>query len=729
MTEASIISRRAFLQVAAGTGGGLVAAFCLPMVFTRGAMAAPAASTASGLQPNAFVRITPDNWVTVTVGHSELGQGALTAISMMVAEELDADWKRVRWEQAPADPAYNQPIFHTQITGGSMSTGSRYDQQRQAGAAVRAILVAAAAKRWGVDAASLRTESSKVIHPASKRSATYGELASEAVGMPVPDKPKLKDPKDFKIIGKPQIRLDAMTKVDGTAKFGMDVYLPGMLTAVRLHPPVFGGKARSFDAAKAKAVPGVVGVFEIPTGIAVVAKDFWSAKKGRDALVVDWNPVAGERVSSEDQRAAYVKLMDTPGATVMRNDGDVAAAEQRAKRRLSADFPFPYLAHVPMEPYNAVVDLRDDRCEIWIGTQWQSSDQLTAAQITGLKPEQIKLNTMFVGGGFGRRSHPGIAGEAVEVAKAARTNGIKVPVKLVWTREDDVKGGYYRPFVYARLSATLDDAGRVTSWSDRHAAQSVVAGTVFEAQLFKNGIDTQSIEGAEDMPYAVPNMHFDIHQPTYGIPAWFWRSVGHSFNAFIVETFIDELAHAAGKDPYQFRRDLLAGKARHLGVLDTVAKASGWSTKPPAGIYRGIAVHESYGSFVAQVIEVSVSAQKELTIHRVVMALDCGTVINPDLVKAQMESTVVFGLSGALFQEITLDKGVVMQNNFDDYPVLRMYQTPKIELHLVASHEPPSGCGEPGVECVAPALVNAIFAATGERIRSLPLKNHNLKIA
>lgn len=726
MVSLSRTTRREFLKVSAVGGGGLIAGWYQPNLRDRVLVAA---APGVQLQPNAFVRITPDNRVTVIVGHSELGQGALTAMSMMVAEELDADWQLVRWEQAPTDPAYNQPVFHTQITGASMSTGSRYQQQRQAGAAVRAILMAAAAKRWGVGVASLRTESSKVIHPASKRSATYGELASEAVGMPVPDKPTLKDPKDFKIIGKPRLRLDAMEKVDGSAKFGLDVYVPNMLTAVRLRPPVFGGRVHRFDAAKAKAVPGVVGVFEIPTGVAVVAKDFWSAKKGRDALVVEWDPNIGERTSTEDQQAAYAKLMDTLGAAVTRNDGDVAAVEKAATRRLTAEFWFPYLAHVPMEPENAVIDLRDDSCEVWIGTQWQSGDQLAVAEVTGLKPEQVKLNSMFVGGGFGRRTNPPIPAEAAQIAKAARAAGIKAPVKLVWTREDDVKGGYYRPFVHARLSATLDDQGRVTSWSDRHAAQTIVTGTPFEPVLVRNGVDTQNTEGAEDMPYAVPNVRFEIHQPKSGVPGWWWRSVGHSFNAFIVETFIDELAHAAGMDPYQFRRDLLKGKPRHLGVLDAVAKASGWSAKPSVGLHRGIAVHESYGSFVAQVIEASVSAKRELLIHRVVMALDCGTVVNPDLVKAQMESAVVFGLSGALFQEITLKNGVVQQNNFDDYPVLRMHQTPKIEVHIVESHEPPTGCGEPGVECVAPALANAIFAATGERIRSLPLKNHNLQVA
>jgi isoquinoline 1-oxidoreductase subunit beta len=642
---------------------------------------------------------------------------------MLVAEELDADWNRVRWEQAPASPAYAHPIFHTQLTGGSLTIPAQYEPQRKAGAAVREMLVAAAAKRWGVDLASLRTESSRVIHPASNRRATYGDLASEAVGILVPDTARLKDPKDFQIIGKSLGRLDALPKTDGSATFGIDVYIPNMLTALVARPPVFRGKARGFDATKAEAVPGVVGVYEIPSGIAVVAKDFWAAKQGRDALVIDWDPVAGERLSSEDQRVVYQKLMDIPG-TVVRRDGDVALAEQSAKQRLSADLQFPYLAHATMEPQNAVVDLRHDRCEIWVGTQWQGGDQLAAAGLTGLPPEQIILHTMFVGGGFGRRTNPPIVIEAVHIAKAARA-----PVKLMWTREDDIKGGFYQPAAACRLTAGLDGQGRVISWTDRIAVQSVASGTPFESALVKDGIDSQSVEGAAELPYAIPNVLIDLHTTHYNVPVWWLRSVGHSFNAFAVETFIDDLAHTAGKDPYQFRRDLLQDKPRHLGVLDTVAKAAEWSRQLPEGVHRGIALHASYGSFVANVIEVSVGANRELVIHRVVCAIDCGVAINPDLVKAQMESGIVFGLSAALFGEVTLKGGVVEQGNFDDYPVLRMYQTPKIEVHLVESHEHPGGAGEPGVPCVAPALANAIFAATGERIRRLPLKHHDLQIA
>ena len=595
------------------------------------------------------------------------------------------------------------------------------------------MLLAAAAKRWGVDPGALRTEASQVIDDGSGRRASYGELVTDALDVPVPDVDTLtlKDPGEFRIIGTSRTRLDAREKVDGSGRFGLDVYVPNMLTAMRVRPPVFGGKARGFDASKAEATPGVLGVFEIPTGVAIVATDFWSAKKGRDALIADWDPDVGERRSSARMRADYAGLMDAPGAAVTREDGDVVAAERNAEKTLTAEFSLPLLAHVPMEPYNAVVDLQDDSCELWIGTQWQGGDQAAVAEATGLTPDQVKLNSMLVGGGFGRRTNPPIAVEAAEVARAARSAGIRAPIKLVWTREDDVRGGYYRPFVHARLTATLDEQGRVSSWRDRHAAQPIVVGTVFEQVLVRDGVDTQNTEGAEDMPYGIPNVQFSIHQPGSDIPQWWWRSVGHSFNAFIVETFIDELAHAAGKDPYQFRRQLLRDAPQHarlLGVLETVARAADWETPLATGIHRGIAVHASYGSFAAQVIEASVSADKELTVQRVVAAIDCGQIVNPDLVKAQMESAVVFGLSAALFQEITLKDGVVEQGNYDDYPILRMYQTPAIDVHLVESREPPTGCGEPGTECVAPALANAIFAASGERYRSLPLKHH-LRIA
>ena len=722
MNEQATASRRSFLQVGALAGGGLLAGFCLPASFRR-AQAQPAPGAA--LQPNAFVRITPDNIVTVIVGHTEMGQGVSTALPMLVAEELDADWSLVRWEQSPTDKAYQNPLLHQQLTGGSITTVAQYEPQRKAGAAVRAVLMQAAAARWKVEVGALRTEAGRVLHPASNRSATYGELASEAAGIAPPANPSLKNPRDFRIIGRPLRRLDAATKVDGSARFGMDVHVPGMLTALIARPPLFGGKVARFDASQAKAMPGVVGVYEIPQGIAVVAKDFWSARRARDALVLAFDPVLGERISSDDQKSYYRNLMALDG-TVARNDGDVAAARKSAARSVTADYHFPYLTHATMEPLHAVIDYRGgDRCEVWMGTQWPEGDQRAVSMVLGLKPEQVRFNTMLTGGGFGRRSSLGfdISRAAAQVAKA-----IRQPVKVIWTRDQDIRGGYYRPAAYCRLSATLDDQGAITSWTDRIAVQSIATGTPMEGFIVKNGIDALSVEGAQDLPYAVPNVRVDLHTPRYQVPVLWMRSVGHSFNAFAVEAFLDEVAAAAGKDPCALRRELLKDKPRHLGVLDAVAKLARWEVKPAAGVHRGIVVHASYGSFVAHVVEASVAADKALKIHKVWTAIDCGVAINADLIKAQMESAVVFGLSSALFGEITLKNGEVQQSNYDDYPVLRMHQTPPMETVIVRSFEPPGGVGEPGVPGVAPALANAIFAATGQPVRSLPL-SHSFRIA
>jgi isoquinoline 1-oxidoreductase beta subunit len=714
-------SRREFLQVTVAVGGGLVASLTLPRAL-RAAMPAPV----TDLAPNPFVRISPDNWVTIVVGHSEMGQGTSTALPMIVAEELDADWSRVRWEQSPTAPAYASPVFHIMVTGGSMTTPGEYEPQRKAGAAVRLMLVAAAARKWGVAPATCRTESGRVLHAASGRSATYGELASDAAAVPVPaaESITLKSPKDFRIIGTPRTRLDARTKVDGTAQFGLDVQVPGMLTALIARPPVINGKVKSFDPSAASAVPGVKGVYEVPEGIAIVAKDYWAAKRGRDALVASWDPDLGERITSGDQRTAYRKLMDVPG-TVARQDGDVSGAAKAARKTVTATYEFPYLAHACMEPLNCVADVRADSCEIWVGTQSQTLDTVNAARAAGLKPEQVKLHTMFLGGGFGRRSNPqsDFTTAAVHVAKAAGA-----PVKLIWTREDDMKAAWYRPTAVCRVTATLDAAGNPTSFAYRIAVQSIAAPTPFAPFMIQGGVDALSVEGAREVPYAIPNVLVDLHTTHYNVPVLWLRGVGHNINAYAVETFIDELAGLAGKDPYQYRRTLLTGKPRHLAVLDAAARAAGWGKPLPAGVHRGIAVHSSYGSFTANVVELSVSKSREVTLKRVVCAFDCGRVINPDLVKAQMESSVVFGLSSTLLGEITLAKGVVQQGNYDDYPILRMYQTPPIEVVLVPSDEAPSGAGEPGVPTIGPAVANAIAAATGERVRTLPVK-HSFTLA
>jgi isoquinoline 1-oxidoreductase beta subunit len=714
------ISRRDFLKAGALLGGGLVLGVSLPS-------AAPAAKKAPKTESaslNAFVRIGTDDFVTIVVNHSEMGQGVYTSLPMLVNEELDADWAKIRLEAAPVDPAYNHTAFGMQMTGGSSSVLSEYDRLRQMGAAAREMLIAAAAKQWKEDPSTCRVEKGKVFHTSGK-SLSYGKLAKRAAAMPVPKDVKLKDPSRYTIIGKPMRRLDTPEKVNGAARFGLDVSLPGMLTAVIARPPMFGATIKSVKDEKARAVPGVKAVAQVPSGVAVVAKDFWSAKKGRDALEIAWDEGPLAALSTAGMREQYAELAKTPGLAA-KKEGDVDSALAKAVEKLSAEYEVPYLAHATMEPLNCTVDLKRNSCEIWTGTQFQTADRKAAAEVAGLKPEQVKVHTMYLGGGFGRRANPAndFVKEAVHVAKAA-----KAPVKVIWTREDDTRGGYYRPMWYDRIAAGLDETGGPIAWKHTIVGQSIIAGTPFESAMVKNGIDEASTEGAVDLPYAVPNLLVDLHSPKTGVPVLWWRSVGHSHTAFVVESFIDELAHAAGKDPYEYRKGLLAGHARHLGVLDLAAGKAGWGTPVPSGRARGIAVHESFGSFIAQVAEVSVNPAGRIRVHKVVCAVDCGKYVNPDTIRAQMESGVVFGLSAALHGAITLKDGRVEQSNFHDYPILRLGEMPEVEVHIVESKEKSGGIGEPGVPPIAPAVANAVFALTGKRIRRLPMTPEVVKAA
>jgi isoquinoline 1-oxidoreductase beta subunit len=714
------ISRRDFLKAGALLGGGLVLGVSLPSA-AQAAKQAPKTESAS---LNAFVRIGTDDFVTIVVNHSEMGQGVYTSLPMLVNEELDADWAKIRLEAAPVDPAYNHTAFGMQMTGGSSSVLSEYDRLRQMGAAAREMLIAAAAKQWKEDPSTCRVEKGKVFHTSGK-SLSYGKLAKRAAAMPVPQDVKLKDPSRYTIIGKPMRRLDTPEKVNGAARFGLDVSLPGMLTAVIARPPMFGATIKSVKDEKARAVPGVKAVAQVPSGVAVVAKDFWSAKKGRDALEIAWDEGPLAALSTAGMREQYAELAKTPGLAA-KKEGDVDSALAKAVEKLSAEYEVPYLAHATMEPLNCTVDLKRNSCEIWTGTQFQTADRKAAAEVAGLKPEQVKVHTMYLGGGFGRRANPAndFVKEAVHVAKAA-----KAPVKVIWTREDDTCGGYYRPMWYDRIAAGLDETGGPIAWKHTIVGQSIIAGTPFESAMVKNGIDEASTEGAVDLPYAVPNLLVDLHSPKTGVPVLWWRSVGHSHTAFVVESFIDELAHAAGKDPYEYRKGLLAGHARHLGVLDLAAGKAGWGTPVPSGRARGIAVHESFGSFIAQVAEVSVNPAGRIRVHKVVCAVDCGKYVNPDTIRAQMESGVVFGLSAALHGAITLKDGRVEQSNFHDYPILRLGEMPEVEVHIVESKEKSGGIGEPGVPPIAPAVANAVFALTGKRIRRLPMTPEVVKAA
>jgi isoquinoline 1-oxidoreductase beta subunit len=716
------LGRRDFLKAGAALGAGLTLGVYLREVSAQDAKAAALPD------PSAFVRIGRDNSVTVISKHVEMGQGTYTGLATLVAEEIDASWAQIKVEGAPADnKRYNNlswgPI---QGTGGSSSIANSFTQMRQAGAAARAMLVSAAAARWNVPASSITVRDGVVSHASGKK-AQFGELADAAAALPVPTAVALKDPKDFVYIGKRAPRKDAHAKSNGTARFTQDVQLPDMLVAVVAHAPRFGATLKSVDWSATQKINGVRTVVEMPAGVAVLATHFWAAKKGRDALKIEWDESTAFRQSSADILADYRKLAATPG-TVARNDGDATKALAGAARTLEASFEFPYLAHSAMEPLNCVVKLDADACEVWNGEQFQTVDQGAVAEVVGLKPEQVKINMLFAGGSFGRRANPAsdYVREAAYIAKAlAITGKLGVPVKMVWTREDDTRGGYYRPLYLHTLKAGLDADGNVIAWQHRIVGQSILTGTPM-AGMMKDGVDPTSVEGAATLPYAIPNLYVDLHSPKLGVPVQWWRSVGSTHTAFSTETFIDELALAAKKDPVAYRRALLSKQPRHLGVLELAADKAGWSKplaagKPGEKRGRGVAVHESFDTYVAEIAEVTVKKDGSFTVDRVVCAVDCGIAVNPDVVRAQMEGGIGYGLSAALHGAITLKDGAVEQSNFHDYPPLRIAEMPQIEVYIVPSTEKPTGVGEPGTPVIAPALANALAAATGKRPRSLPL--------
>jgi isoquinoline 1-oxidoreductase subunit beta len=713
------IGRRDFLKTGALAGAGLVLGFYLP---ARGQ--ALAAETPPYYPVNAFLHIGQDNAVTIMVNKSEMGQGVYTAIPMLIAEELDCDWSQVRIEPAPVAAVYNNPMSGMQMTGGSTSVRTEWLRMREVGAAARQMLVAAAAKSWGVEPADCRTENGWVLHPGGRK-AEYGRLTQQAALQQVPDQIVLKDPSRFKLLGKPQRRLDTPPKVNGEALFGIDIMVPGMLTALVARPPVYGGKVKKLHDAKAKAVPGVKQVVQIESGVAVVALGYWAAKRGRDALEITWDDGARAGLSTEAMRKRYAAISGSPGL-IARKDGDPERAQAKSGKRVSVQYDLPYLAHADMEPLNCVVDLRSDSCEVWVGTQGQTANRDIVAKMAGLRPEQVTLHTAYLGGGFGRRGNPHSDFVALAMQVALK---VKQPVKVVWSREDDMKGGYYRPLWHARMSAGFDERGNLVSWQHRIVGQSIMKRTFNEKKRIKNGVDLASVEGADNVPYEIPNILVDLHSPEEGMPVQWWRSVGHSHTGFEVESFIDELAHLSGKDPYQFRRALLSRHPRHRGVLDLAAQKSGWGGALPSGRSRGIALFESYGSFVCQVAEVSVDAAGVVRVPKVVCAVDCGMTVNPSIIEAQMQSGIVFGLSAALYGAITLEKGRVQQENFHDYKVLRMDEMPVVEVYIVQSTEKPGGIGETAVPPIAPAVTNAIFAATGKRIRRLPIELTDLSSA
>jgi isoquinoline 1-oxidoreductase beta subunit len=713
----AMLDRRVFLKTGAAAGGGLVIAFYVPALCGQEQKSKPEL-----IAPFAYIKIASDEKVTIVANHSEMGQGVYTSLPMLLNEELEADWSKIRVEAAPVDAIYNHPIFGIQMTGGSTTTAAEWDHYRKLGAAGRMVLVEAAAQKWNVPATSCHVEKGFVIHAATSRKASYGSLVDAASKLSVPADIPLKEPKNFTLIGKPTRRLDTPPKTNGTAQFGLDIVVPGMMTAVIARCPVFGGKVLSFDATDAQQVPGVKAVLQVPTGVAVIAERLWPAKLGRDKLKVKWDEGDNASLSTTKMLLDFSAQSASPGA-IAKKVGDPQSAMASASKKIAAEYDVPYLAHAMMEPLNCVVDLKEDSCEIWTGTQFETVDRANAAKAAGLSPEKVKINTTLLGGGFGRRANPAsdFVVEAVQVAMVA-----KAPVKVVWTREDDMQGGWYRPMWHDRFAAGLDASGNPIAWTHTIVGQSIMAGTLFESFGIKDGIDSASVEGAADLLYGIPNLQVDLHSPKIGVPVQWWRSVGHSHTGFSVEAFLDEVAHAGGKDPYQLRQDLLAKQPRMLAVLNLVAQKAGWGKPLAHGVGRGIATHFSFDSYVAQVIEASVAKDGTVRVHRVVCVVDCGRVVNPDTVKAQMEGGINFGLTAALKTEITLENGRVQQSNFNDYPMLRMFEAPAIEVFIVPSEEKPTGVGEPSVPPVAPALTNAIFAATGKRIRRLPIRASDL---
>jgi isoquinoline 1-oxidoreductase subunit beta len=706
------IDRRGFLKTGLAGATGLIVGFYLPgrrEVF------------ADGAEPtvlNAFINVSPDEKITILISKSEMGQGVVTSLSMLAAEELECDWKQIRTEFAPAAKVYFDPVFGMQGTGGSQSIHSGWVPMRTAGATAREMLITAAAQKWGVDPSECHAENGGVLHTATKRRVTYGSVAEAAGKLTPPTNVKLKDPSQFKVIGKPTKRLDTPDKVCGKAVFGIDARRPGMLHAAVQRCPTFGGKVASFDASKAKAMPGVKDVIQISSGVAVVADNTWTAFQGRKSLQVTWDEGPNVGVTSESIFKTFEERAQKPGV-VSRKEGDAASAMAGATQKIEAVYRAPYEAHATMEPMNCLADVQADRVDIWAPTQFQTPSQGIAAGIAGVKPEQSFVHTTYLGGGFGRRGWSDFVTDACEVSKA-----MKAPVQVTWTREDDMQHDYYRPASYIKMAAGLDASGNPSAFTARVACDSIM--NWFFPGSVKNGLDSSSVEGVSDIAYDIPNILVDYQLVSGPVPMGFWRSVGASQNGFFSECFVDELAAAAKKDPYEYRKTLLSKKPRHLGVLNLAAEKAGWTKPLPKGTYRGIAVLEAFATYVAEVAEVSVDKNNNIKVHRIVCALDCGRVVNPSIIEQQAMGAMVFGLTQTLKGEITIDKGRVVQANFDTNEPLRMNECPKMEVHIVPSTETPTGMGEPAVPPVAPAVCNAIFAATGKRVRKLPVRPEDL---
>jgi isoquinoline 1-oxidoreductase beta subunit len=714
-------SRRAFLKTSVAFSGGLVLGLYLPGSVSP-AEAEEKADSDSGFAPNVWLKIGADDSVSIIASAMELGQGSMTAMPMFVAEELDVDWKKVRVEWAGADPAYGNPLRNgRQETVASISVRGYWRPMREAGAQARAMLVAAAAKTWGIPESNCSTENGEVIDKTSGKRLRYGALVQKASTLPPPSKVTLRDPKNFKVLGTPVPRVDIPKKVNGSATYGIDVRVPNMLIAKVARCPVLGGSVASFNGEKAKVVPGVHQVVKISSGVAVVADSYQAATQGVAALQIKWNEGPNASLNSEDIRTSFIQSAERKGA-VARNDGDVDKALHKAAKKIEAVYEMPYLAHATMEPQNCTADVRKDGCDVWVSTQAQTAAQEAAMAVTGLPASAVKIHPQFAGGGFGRRGESDFVTDAVETSKA-----VGRPVKVIWTREDDVQHDFYRPATYVRFWGAVNESGMPTVWQQRIVQPSILMRFDPHALDSTGGIDKRAVDGSKELPYAIPNIRIEYVRNDPGIPLGFWRSVGDSISGFIVEAFFDEVAAAAGKDPFELRRELLKNVPRQKAVLELAADKAGWGKPLPKGHALGISTHSSYDSFAAEVAEVSVAPDGQVRVHRVVCAVDCGWTVNSDSLKAQMEGGIVFGLTAALKGEITVKNGRVQQSHFNNYPMLRMREMPQVDVYIVPSTENPGGGGEPSTPPIASAVVNAIYAATGKRVRRLPIRPEELK--
>ena len=711
----SSLSRRTFLKASAAAGGGLLLSFILPQtIWSRDTAGA---TNAGVFAPNAFIRIGRDGRVTLIMPYVEMGQGTYTSIPMLIAEELEVNLTQVTLEAAPPDERhYANSIFQIQATGGSTSVRAAWEPLRRAGATARTMLVSAAAQTWKVDPTGCRAQNGEVIHATSGRKLTYGVLVDTVATLPMPDHVALKAPENFTLIGTPAKRLDTPDKVNGKAQFSIDVRIPGMKIATVAACPVFGGKLVGVDDSKAKQIKGVHQVVLLDNAVAVIADHMWAAKQGLAALDIQWDEGPHATLSSADIIRQLEAALLKPGV-IARKDGDVAKAMAGAATKVEALYQMPFLAHATMEPVSCTLHVRKNGCDVWVGSQVLARAQATVADVTGLPLEKILVHNQLLGGGFGRRLEVDFITQAAQIAKQ-----VDGPVKVVWTREEDIQHDIYRPYYCDRMVAGLDEGGMPVAWSHRSAGSSIYAR--WHPPAFKDGLDPDVLEGAAEPPppYALPNMLVEyVRQEPPGIPTGFWRGVGPTHNVFVVESFIDELAAAAKQDPVAYRLALLGKSPRAKAVLELVAEKAGWGHPLPEGRGRGVSVQFVFGSYVAQVVEVQVAKNGEVRVPRVICAVDCGVVVNPDTVEAQMEGGIMFGLAAALFSEITVKNGRVEQSNFNDYRMLRINEAPEVEVYLVKSGEAPGGIGEPGTSALAPALTNAIFAATGTRIRTLPV--------